>query len=193
MGATCSVCRSAESADFVNAMLWEKKTLNEIVTATGFHRSSIDRHKKGACIFSFSNYRSARVKNLNRPVNMENGRVIVAWPPEAPGSNGKVTFTSDGHELSPDQLTASDVLLTVQYEITALDKYKNSPALDNEATRAAAYAENVERNPEKPFIAISWLYGLRVCKICHPTRASNRATHIQNTSRENLGANLGNF
>jgi hypothetical protein len=86
MAVSCSICsKGEESAGVVNEMLFKKSTLDEIAAATGFHRSSIDRHKKGDCTFSFPSYRAARVASKNKALTVENCRVIVAWPGNTPG------------------------------------------------------------------------------------------------------------
>jgi hypothetical protein len=145
MGAQCSICsRGLEAATVVNEALWAKNTLKQISTATNFHPSSIDRHKKGSCVFSFPNYKSSRIKNKNRAVT-EQGRLIVCWPSGdhfpgcAPGTHPKPKFTLfGGEEISPDKLTASDTLLRVEYARPLL----------SEQLIGLAFAEDGERFPK---------------------------------------------
>jgi len=137
MPVTCSICAVPETARVVNEMLERRETLDKIAAATGKHRSSVARHKTGSCPLSFLAYKAAKAKSKGKALDQD-GRLIVAWPPEAPGSKRKLTFMENGRELTPAQLTAADVLLIVRYARPLLSV----------SLLAEAYAENVERSPK---------------------------------------------
>jgi hypothetical protein len=142
MPVTCSICAVPETARIINEMLARRETLDKIAAATGKHRSSVARHKTGSCPFSFLAFKAARVKSKGKVLS-ENSRLVVCWPPEAPGSKGKLTFMENGRELTPNQITAADELLIVRY---------NRPLL-TESLLAEAYAENAERFAKLPIVA----------------------------------------
>jgi hypothetical protein len=103
---TCSICDRPGGPEIVNELLSKQSTLDEIAEATGFHRSSIDRHKHGNCPFSFPKYKAAKVK-AGRTVTL-GGRMVVRWP------SGELTL--DGEAIPASQLRETDVLFAVEYE-----------------------------------------------------------------------------
>jgi hypothetical protein len=136
MPVTCSICAQPETARIINEMLERRETLDKIAAATGKHRSSVARHKTGSCPLSFLAYKASKAKAKGKALD-QNGRLVIQWPPEAPGSQGRLTYMENGHELAASELRASDVLVIVRY---------NRPLL-SESLLAEAYAENVERFP----------------------------------------------
>jgi hypothetical protein len=143
----CSIC-SKDAANIVNEMLWEKRTLDEIASATNFNRSSIHRHgsPKAKCKFSFTAYKAARVKAKNKGVDFSKARVVVCWP------NGKLTFMDNARPLTREDVQPGDVVLNVKFEER---KHRDMPnptdkawdeALAEDAERSLAKAEIFEVN-----------------------------------------------
>jgi hypothetical protein len=135
MPTLCSICNlGEETARVINEALARRETLDQISKAVGIHRSTIDRHKKGRCPFSFPSYKAAKIKSRNKPL-AQNSRLVVCWP-DVPFVPRGFTLFPDGEEISTDKLNASDVLL--KFELP-----KNRPAL-----LIVAEAEDAERIAE---------------------------------------------
>jgi hypothetical protein len=142
MPVTCSICAVPETARVINEMLERRETLDKIAAATGKHRSSVARHKTGSCPHSFLAYKAAKAKAKGKPLD-QHSRLIVCWPPEAPGSKGKLTFMENGRELTAAQLTTADVLLIVKY----------NRAMLSEQLIDLAFAEDAARFPKLHIVA----------------------------------------
>jgi hypothetical protein len=162
MPAECSICSvGATAAATVNEMFWEGKYLDEVARETGFHRSSLHRHRHGKCAFSFPSYKSARLRAKNkRGVDLQNGRVIVSWP-EIDWPEHKIPAHYEVWAGAPVKseadLRPGDIVLKVVFERFNPSAVPNPGALayagmdealteDFERSYDAALAENEIRN-----------------------------------------------